>query len=161
MIDIKDLEKGAVLKALFDASKQQGMGALDPNGRDSISLSDATEIVQARTRVDGYPSPVCRFDYLRGRVLKVDIGGDAFDPSLYDRDNGQGAARRAINALRQGTGAGAPTKPVPTYKDSLLAVMQFVHKMSVEHPEPAVREEATTIEVDFIIGALTSLGKGQ
>lgn len=36
------------------------------------------------------------FDYLQGRVMKVDLAGDELDPRLYDRDNGEGAARRAI-----------------------------------------------------------------
>lgn len=39
---------------------------------------------------DGY------FDYLKGRVMKVSISGDSLDPRLYDRDNGQGAAARAL-----------------------------------------------------------------
>lgn len=165
MIDIKGLEKGAVLKALFDASKQQGMGLYDRSGAEPIRLEDATEIVQARTRTQRNAQTLsqettCQFDYLRGRVLKVDIGGDAFDPRLYDRDNGSGAAFRAIDELRHG--AGAPTasgkRPTPTYKDSLLAVMTFVHKMSVGHPDPAVREEAKNLEVDFVIATLCSSG---
>lgn len=31
--------------------------------------------------------------------MKVDLAGGAFDPRLYDRDNGSGAAQRAIDAL--------------------------------------------------------------
>ena len=42
------------------------------------------------------------FDYLYGRVLKVWIKGDELDSRLYNRDNGEGAAERAINTLRQG-----------------------------------------------------------
>jgi len=30
--------------------------------------------------------------------MKVDLSGDEFDPRMYDRDNGQGAALRAINS---------------------------------------------------------------
>ena len=37
------------------------------------------------------------FDYLKGRVMKIDLSGDSeLDPRLYDRDNGAGAAERAI-----------------------------------------------------------------
>lgn len=36
------------------------------------------------------------FDYLKGRVMKVEIHGDTLDPRLYDRDNGEGAAERAL-----------------------------------------------------------------
>jgi hypothetical protein len=34
------------------------------------------------------------FDYYFGRPLKVDLSGDEFDPWLYDRDAGTGAAKR-------------------------------------------------------------------
>jgi len=39
------------------------------------------------------------FDYLKGRVMKVDLSGDELDPWLYDRDNGHGAAKRVIDSL--------------------------------------------------------------
>ena len=32
--------------------------------------------------------------------MKVDLSCDELDPYLYDRDNGQGAAFKAINTLR-------------------------------------------------------------
>ncbi len=38
------------------------------------------------------------FDYLYGRVMKIDIRGDVLDPGLYDRDNGPDAAMRALVA---------------------------------------------------------------
>jgi len=40
------------------------------------------------------------FDYLYGRVLKVDLSKDEFDERLYDRDCGEGAAQRAVNSAR-------------------------------------------------------------
>ena len=40
-----------------------------------------------------------RFDYLAGRVMKVELGGDTLDPWLYDRDNGRGAALEALTPL--------------------------------------------------------------
>lgn len=42
------------------------------------------------------------FDYLNGRVLKVDLSGDRFDPWGYDRDNGQGSAQAAVDEVRAG-----------------------------------------------------------
>lgn len=39
------------------------------------------------------------FGYLRGRVMKVNIGRDVLEPRLYDRDNGTGAAFRALAPL--------------------------------------------------------------
>ena len=96
MVDITGLDKAQVLAALFNASKQQGMGFCDPSGATSISVEDARLIVESGLRL-GLPLD---FDYLRGRVMKVDISKDSFNPSLYDRDVGQGAASRAIDALR-------------------------------------------------------------
>jgi hypothetical protein len=40
------------------------------------------------------------FDYLMGRVMKVDLAEDILDESLYDRDNGEGAAKKAIDSIR-------------------------------------------------------------
>jgi hypothetical protein len=40
-------------------------------------------------------------DYFQGRVIKTDLRGDAIDPRLYDRDNGAGAAERAVAKLRR------------------------------------------------------------
>lgn len=39
------------------------------------------------------------FDYLHGRVMKIDLAGDELDPWAYDRDNGQGAAQEVVNSL--------------------------------------------------------------
>ena len=36
------------------------------------------------------------FDYLKGRVMKIDLSSGELDPRLYDRDNGDGAAARAL-----------------------------------------------------------------
>lgn len=61
---------------------------------------EAQKEVQERkhTRFDGTDS--IYFDYLNGKVMKVDLGQDEFDPRLYDRDNGEGAAQRAIDNLK-------------------------------------------------------------
>ena len=41
------------------------------------------------------------FDYLYGRVLKVDLkGDDGFEEWLYDRDNGEGAAQQSLDDYR-------------------------------------------------------------
>lgn len=38
------------------------------------------------------------FDYVNAKALKVDLSGDTLDPRWYDRDNGRGAAARALGA---------------------------------------------------------------
>jgi len=93
MIDITGLDKVAVLTALYNASRPLGMGFLHatPGG---LSPEDA-KLELARTEPHGL-----YFDYLRGRVMKVSLSADMLDPRLYDRDNGEGAAARAISKIR-------------------------------------------------------------
>lgn len=94
-IDISKMGKADVLAALYNASKQQGMGFMHARGRLPMTVSEAAEEIEAMKPYGTY------FDYLHGRIMKVDIGGDYLDPGLYDRDNGEGAAERALQSLRQ------------------------------------------------------------
>jgi len=98
MIDTTGLDNAAVLAVLYNNSKPLGMGFLhfDP---ELMTVDEAhtllAENVRARPPGDG-----AYFDYLKGRVMKVIIKGDQLDPRLYDRDNGSGAAQRAINSIK-------------------------------------------------------------
>ena len=38
------------------------------------------------------------FDYLNGRVMKIDVASEPLDTRLYNRDNGFGAAEAALAA---------------------------------------------------------------
>ena len=89
-IDISGLDKAKVLVALFNHSRQQGFGFIHIEGRHSLSEQEAAEYLKKSTY----------FDYLRGRVMKVELGKDSFSPGLYDRDNGPGAAKFAIDSIR-------------------------------------------------------------
>lgn len=91
MIDVSNLKPSAVLAALYNASQPQGFGFLQFTP-EPMTEEEAAQIIGDRKRVD--------VDYLKGRVLKVEIGGATLDPRLYDRDNGDGAAARAIDAIR-------------------------------------------------------------
>lgn len=91
VIDISGLDKAEVLLALYNGSHCQGLGFLAATN--TYTLEDAKRDLEES--FDGY------FDYLRGRVLKVDLSGDSFDSWLYDRDCGEGAAEAAINELRR------------------------------------------------------------
>ena len=88
-IDISKLDKAEVLAALYNASQPLGMGFLqyDPT---PMTAEVARPILEGQTY----------FDYLKGRVMKIKLVGDEIDPWLYDRDNGQGAAAKAIDAIR-------------------------------------------------------------
>jgi hypothetical protein len=99
MIDISKFNKDEVLAALFNHSKQQGMGFLDSSGARPLTPAEALQAIDERGPHGLY------FDYFRGRVLKVDLTGDQFDPKLYDRDNGNGAAARAVAILQGATNA--------------------------------------------------------
>jgi hypothetical protein len=84
-LNIKGKNKAAILAALYNNSRPQGMGFLhyDPK---PMSEEEAAKILEESSA----------FDYLKGRVLKVNLSGDAFDPRLYDRDIGEGAAASAL-----------------------------------------------------------------
>lgn len=101
-INIKGLDKAAVLCALFNGARQIGAGAIfHPEGAKPMSL-DAAKDYLARgddlTRQLGR-QPSLRFDYLLGRPLKVDLSQDEISVGLYDRDHGPGAALEALQPL--------------------------------------------------------------
>lgn len=99
MVSIKGLDKAEVLLALYNASHVQGMGFLA--AVDKYDIEDARkDIEDMNTTFNGR----LYFDYLHGRVIKTDISGDEFDPYLFDRDNGEGAAEKAIETLRNNGG---------------------------------------------------------
>ena len=90
-IDLTGLDKGAVLAALYNASRPLGLGFLDYNPT-PMTAKEGTDLLQHQTY----------FDYLKGRVMKIDLSDDTLNPWLYDRDNGQGAASHVIDTLRVG-----------------------------------------------------------
>lgn len=84
-IDISGVDKAEVLAALYNASKPQGLGILhfDPSKMHPKTAA-------------GYLEKNTYFDYLMGRVMKIDLSSDFLNPRLYDRDNGDNAARIAL-----------------------------------------------------------------
>ena len=90
-ISIKGLNKADVLVALFNRAKPQSMGFMHYDPKPMIRETAEKLLCEATD-----------FDYIQGRVMKVDLSSDAeFDPWFYDRDNGQGAAAEVIEALRK------------------------------------------------------------
>lgn len=90
MISIKGMDKAEVLAALYNHSKPQGLGFLhfDPT---PMTKEDAAELLKETNF----------FDYLKGRVMKIHFENEGFDEWGYDRDNGIGAAARAIRGVRK------------------------------------------------------------
>ena len=93
-IDITGLDKRKVLMALYADARVQGMGIFQARSG-GMTIAEAGELLAPREH--GEPP---YFDYVHGRVLKVNLAGDKFSPRLYDRDNGHGAAQRAVDAIR-------------------------------------------------------------
>ena len=85
-INIGDLNKADVLAALYNAAKPLGMGFMhyDPK---PMTREEAQE----------YLTGDCYFDYLKGRVMKVELRGDQFRSAFYNRDNGEGLAEYVIS----------------------------------------------------------------
>lgn len=94
MVSIAGLDKAALLAALYNNAKIQGRGI----GHATAEPMTAEEA----SRVIGGNNEQLRmsFDYLRGRVLKIELAGDEMEEWLYDRDNGEGKAGRVIDNLR-------------------------------------------------------------
>lgn len=90
MINIKGLSKGKVLAALYNNSKTQGWGVLHFTP-ENMTENEASKLLKEQQY----------FDYLKGRVMKVDLSGDEFDPWGYDRDNGDGSAQAAVDFLNE------------------------------------------------------------
>lgn len=95
MIDISKMDKAEVLAKLYNASKAQGMGMLQFVPGD-MSVEEAREFLKKGTNDLGFRTVPMRFDYLQGRVMKVDLSGEQINEQLYDRDLGEGAAARAL-----------------------------------------------------------------
>lgn len=88
-ISLEGLDKGDVLAALYNASRPQGMGFFhyDPK---PMTREEAQDLLKRSTD----------FDYLKGRVMKIDLSGEVLDTTWYNRDNGPEAAEKAIASLR-------------------------------------------------------------
>lgn len=92
MVSIKGLTQAAVLAALWNNSRSPGIAAFMQNRQTEMTEADAAKLLETQSY----------FDYLNGRVLKVRLnkGATEFEPALYDRDNGKGAAQSVVDTLR-------------------------------------------------------------
>lgn len=85
-MDISKMDKAKVLAALYNNAKPQGLGFLLADSRE-MTTGEAQEILNTGQTY---------FDYLKGRVMKVDLSKDDLWTALYNRDNGNNAAELAI-----------------------------------------------------------------
>lgn len=92
MIDIRGIDKATLVAALFNNSKPVGLGFFAAKSNTKMTAEDAQKYLDKGQTY---------FDYLEGRVMKIDVSGDEMDPWGYDRDNGQGAANKVVEAIRK------------------------------------------------------------
>ena len=85
-MDITNLSKPKVLAALFNAAKPLGLGFLHYVEDHVMDENEAAELLESRTY----------FDYHEGRLMKINMATDELYTENYNRDNGNGAAERAI-----------------------------------------------------------------
>lgn len=90
-----------MLIALYSRAKAQGMGRLNAQSGGDLTVEEARMILASQPNID----------YVRGRVIKVNLSGESFDPFLYDRDNGQGAAASAIESMKVNAPAEGHARP--------------------------------------------------
>ena len=133
MVNIKGLDKARVLKSLYDHSHIQGSGFLQAVPDGVVTVEHCAMLLGSQTY----------FDYLHGRVLKVELSGDEFDERLYDRDCGEGAAQRAVDSVR----------------DEKEGSKDTTGNADGEKKEPTMEEKVEQVKgaVDKILGILTEL----
>jgi hypothetical protein len=88
-MNISGLNKAEVLAALYNGSKVQGRGFLQATGK-PMTTEEAETLLKEQTD----------FDYLHGKVMKIDLSGDEVATWLYNRDNGEGRAEAIVDKLR-------------------------------------------------------------
>jgi len=91
-MNISGMDKARVLMTLYNGSKQQGFGLYNLHGKKAMTLDEAQYII------DNYGM---NYEYLNGRIMKIDISGDEVHTSAYNRDVGEGAAERLIEELKK------------------------------------------------------------
>ncbi len=88
-MDISGLSKPKILAALYNASQPLGMGFIQYDPK-PMTEKEAQELLKDHNN----------FDYLKGRVMKIDLSSDELETFLYNRDNGQGRAEEIIKQIK-------------------------------------------------------------
>ncbi len=88
-VDISNKDKAEVLASLYNCSHPHGLGYKEFTP-EPLSIKEAKELLNSQTV----------FDYLKGRVIKINLSNSVINTYLYNRVNGEGAAERAISLCR-------------------------------------------------------------
>lgn len=101
-MDRTGLTNAEVLRALYNASRPQGMGFLHADPR-PMTVKEAEALIGGTRSEPGQPVRGTYFDYLKGRVIKTDVSENPLKLRLFNRDMGPGAGERAIQqAMEEG-----------------------------------------------------------
>ena len=76
MINISKMNKAEVLATLYNNSQPLGMGILHYTPED-MTTDHASELLEITDK----------FDYLKGRVMKINLSSDILHTAAYNRDN--------------------------------------------------------------------------
>lgn len=125
-VSIEGLDRAAVLAALYNASRPQGMGFLQYDPK-PMTVEEARQLLGPEP-----PLGEKYFDYLKGRVMKVDLSRDTLNLRLYDRDNGTGTGERVINQLRE-------------TQDTNAATIRATHRNGVKNAAAEAVESMNTL----------------
>ena len=156
MVDIKGLDKARVLKALYDHSHVQGSGFLQAVPDGVVTVEHCEMLLGSQTY----------FDYLHGRVLKVELSGDEFDERLYDRDCGEGAAQRAVDSIKDAPEGGEDAagnadseKKEPSLEEQAEMTKEAVHKiMDILKELPPASYAVACMTLKMVLGPVPSMG---
>lgn len=91
-MNISNYNKAEVLAALYNNAIVMGLGFLHADVSE-MSVKEAEYLLDKSTNK--------YFDYVKGRVMKVNLAKDELDTRMYNRDNGKGAAERIIEKLQR------------------------------------------------------------
>lgn len=93
-VDISGLDKVALLHSLW--KQHTKMAAFYKSYPELLTAS--VELTDIKTALDGRRGYI---DYLKGKSFKTDFSTDSVDPRGYDRENGDGSLKRAVEAFRR------------------------------------------------------------
>lgn len=95
-MNISDVCKVELFLNLYNRAKVQGKGVFQQK-KTPMTIEEARAYMQAVFENTGR----VYFDYVYGRVMKIDLTDNEVSTHLYNRDNGQGAAEEVLASTRK------------------------------------------------------------
>ena len=155
-ISLVGLDKAAVLAALFNASKPQGLGFIHYKGGE-MTVEEARQLLSQTTY----------FDYVHGRVMKIDLKGDALSTWGYDRDNGAGAAELAIQSMLDSNNVNSAEIMSTHRQNTATSAKDMEAQLEVAQPTEMKQGDGFAVvelglsEVSHVLKAAVSRAKGE